>query len=77
MVHTFHIDDSNGKAQALMAFLRTLEFVREEQEDWGVHVSAELDESLIRGLKDEKDGNVISHETVLSELRKEFPHLGL
>jgi len=29
MVHTFHIDDSNDKAKALLEFLRTLDFVKE------------------------------------------------
>ena len=66
MVHTFHIDDSTGKAQALLAFLRTLEFVQEEKVDWGENISSELEASLLKGLNDEKSGNLIPHETVMS-----------
>lgn len=77
MVHTFHIDDSNGKAKALMEFLRTLEFVKEDTEECGEHVSKELDASTLKGLKEEKDGQLISHENVMSELRNEFPQLRL
>lgn len=54
MLHTFHIDNSNGKAKALMDFLRTLEFVQEDTEDWGEFVSEELEASIVRGLSDEK-----------------------
>lgn len=75
MFHTFHIDDSNGKAKALMDFLRTLEFVQEDTEDWGEHVSEELEASIVRGLSDEKKGNVVSHETIMLELRNEFPNI--
>lgn len=58
MMYTFHIDDSNGMALALVAFLRTLEFVREEQEDWGGNVLIELNESLLQGLKDEENHRI-------------------
>lgn len=34
MVHTFHIDDSNEKAKALLEFLRTLEFVKEDSSEF-------------------------------------------
>lgn len=34
MVHTFHIDDSNEKAKALLEFLRTLEFVKEDSREF-------------------------------------------
>ena len=32
MTHTFHIDTSSDKAKALLQYLRTLDFVREENE---------------------------------------------
>ncbi len=32
--HTFHVDDSSDKAQALLQFLRTLEFVKEDKSDF-------------------------------------------
>jgi len=32
--HTFHIDDSSDQAQALLDFLRTLEFVKEEENEF-------------------------------------------
>lgn len=75
MVHTFHIDDSNGKAKALMAFLRTLEFVKEEKTDWGEGISEELESSILRGLDDEESGHLISNDSVMDELRNEFPKL--
>ncbi|PHR22263.1 MAG: hypothetical protein COA38_18240 [Fluviicola sp.] len=34
MLHTFHIDDSNDKAKALLDFLRTLEFVKEDNNEF-------------------------------------------
>lgn len=34
MLHTFHIDDSNDKAKALLDFLRTLEFVKEDNKEF-------------------------------------------
>lgn len=34
MVHTFHIDDSNNEAKALMEYLRTLEFVKEDNNEY-------------------------------------------
>ncbi|MBL1279082.1 MAG: addiction module protein [Fluviicola sp.] len=34
MTHTFHIDGSSEKAQALLEFLRTLEFVNEDKSDF-------------------------------------------
>lgn len=34
MVHTFHIDDSNDKAKALLEFLRTLDFVKEADDEF-------------------------------------------
>ena len=77
MLRTFHIDDSNSKAKALLEYLRTLEFVEEDQDDWGKEISQELESSILQGLKDEKDGKVLPHKTVMSELRNEFPHLGL
>lgn len=33
-IHTFHVDDSSDKAQALLQFLRTLEFVKEDNGDF-------------------------------------------
>ena len=77
MLHTFHIDDTNSKARALLEFLRTLEFVKEGPADWGEEVSQELEASILRGLKDEKNGSLIPHDEVLAELKKEFPHLKL
>ena len=75
MLHTFHIDDSDNKAKALMDFLRMLEFVKEDQVDWGNEISSELESRIIRGLKDEKEGKTIPHNVVMDWLRKEFPHL--
>ena len=77
MLHTFHIDGSDNKAKALMEFLRTLEFVKEAQIDWGDEISLELESSIFQGLKDEKEGKTIAHESVMEGLRKEFPHLGI
>lgn len=34
--HTFHFDDSSDKAQALLEFLRTLEFVVEEENEFAL-----------------------------------------
>jgi len=77
MLHTFHIDDSNSKGKALLEYLRTLEFVKEDPNDWGKETSKELESSILRGLNDEKNDEIIPHETVMSELRNEFPHLRL
>ncbi len=77
MLHTFHIDDSNGRAKELMAFLRTLEFVREEKMDWGEDISEDLESSILRGLNDEEKGNLIPNDSVMDELRNEFPQLGI
>lgn len=76
-LHTFYIDDSNSKAKALLEYLRTLEFVKEGQSDWGEEVSKELESGILRGLKDEAEGNVIPHGKIMSELHREFPDLEL
>lgn len=46
MLHTIHIDDSNGKAKALLEYLKTLDFVRvDELPEWQ---QTQLDQSLER-----------------------------
>lgn len=45
--------------------------------DWANDLSKEDEESILRGLRQEKEGKVTPHETILAKHRKQFPHLKL
>lgn len=64
MLHTIHIDDSNGKAKALLEYLKTLDYVRVENND----IPAWQREQLDIALEEHKTGN--ANYTDWNEVRK-------
>lgn len=48
---------------------------RKGYDDWADELPHEVQESLNISIQQAKDGEVVSHELVMDELRKEFPHL--
>lgn len=45
--------------------------------DWASDLSEDAVTSILRGLQQETQGKVTSHEHVLAKHRKQFPHLNL
>jgi hypothetical protein len=68
MIHTLHIDDSNPQAKAFLEFIKTLDFVKEEQanDEELTHALEEAIESL------EKEGST-PHEEVMAKMKSKYP----
>lgn len=77
MLHTFQIDDSNSKAKDLLEFLRTLEFVKEENADWADDLPQEVISGIAEGIKQIENGQTIPHVQIKAKHQKQFPHLNL
>lgn len=75
MLHTFHIDDSNNKAKALLEFLRTLEFVKEDNTDWADDLPLEVKNGILEAIAQVENGKTIPHSQVKAKHQKRFPHL--
>lgn len=75
MLHTFQIDSSNSKAKALMEYLRTLEFVREQNTDWAEDLPVEVKNGILEAIEQVENGKTIPHSEVKSKHQKRFPHL--
>ena len=59
MLHTFHIDGSNSKAKALMEYLRTLEFVKEDDSDWADDLPMEVKNGILEAIEQANNGETI------------------
>jgi predicted transcriptional regulator len=44
----------------------------EKSEDWWDKLPGEVQQSIIEGLKDVKEGNLFSHENVISEAKQKY-----
>lgn len=77
MLHTFQIDDSNSKGKALLEFLRTLEFVKEDKTDWADELPQEVIDGILQGINQVDNGQAIPHSQMKSKHQKQFPHLNL
>lgn len=75
MLHTFQIDDSNSKAKALLEFLRTLDFVKENKSDWADDLPQEVIDGIIEGANQAEKGKTLSHIKMKLKHKKQFPHL--
>lgn len=75
MVHTFHINDSNSKAKALMDYLRTLEFVKEVSSDWADELPVDAQNEVLEAIDQANKGNMTSHEQMKAKHQKRFPGL--
>lgn len=45
--------------------------------DWASDLSEDAVKSILRGLKNETEGRITTHEQVAAKHRKQFPHLNL
>jgi hypothetical protein len=77
MLHTFHIDGSNSKAKALMEYLRTLEFVKEDSSDWADDLPAEVKNGILEAIEQADNGKTIPHSQIKAKHQKRFPHLNI
>ncbi len=66
--HTFHIDGSSDKAKALLEFLRTLEYVHEDNDNWYDSLSEESKASIKRGVEDANNGRFVSQDDVQAKV---------
>jgi putative addiction module component (TIGR02574 family) len=71
MIRTIHIDDSSSKAKALLEFLRTFDFVKEEESEEFV-LSAEHKKILDRRVENHLSGKseTFSWEEVQAYVRR-------
>ncbi|MBL1281180.1 MAG: hypothetical protein COA33_012955 [Fluviicola sp.] len=69
MIHTFHIDDSNPRAKALLEFVRTLDFVKKETSTGIPEWQQELTLKRLQEL-DKDPSKAIDFDDMLNELEK-------
>jgi predicted transcriptional regulator len=73
MDYTIKISDDNIAAEALVKYLKTLDFVevvKSESADWYDELTDDQKKALKRGEKDLKAGRVTSHKDVQKEIRE-------
>jgi hypothetical protein len=47
-------------------------FLKEKTEDWWDRLPVEVQESILEGLKNTKEGNVFTHDQVMNEAREKY-----
>ena len=71
MIHTFHIDDSDSKAKALLEFIKTLDFVSVEENN---NIPAWQQKEVLQNLQEIKEGKaeLIDWDTTKQDLYKRY-----
>lgn len=64
MIHNIQIDDSNPKAQALLAYIKTLEFIKIENTE----IPKWQQEEVLKRIKNAKPEDYISWEDAKKQL---------
>lgn len=70
MIHTFQLDDSNPKAKAFLEFVRTLDFIKVE-DDFTLNKDVIYAIEAARESLTKEGGK--SHEQVWAEMREKYP----
>ena len=73
MIHTFQLDDSNPKAKALLDFLRTFDFIKEENNM--LTFNEDLNQALEDGLESINKNGGVPHEDVMRKMKEKYPNL--
>jgi hypothetical protein len=70
MIRVFHIDDSIPGAKPFLEFLKTLDFVKEEESP---ELSAEQSEAIEKGLKSLRKNGGTDHSKVMEHFKSKYP----
>jgi len=71
---TLDIDTNSQEALALLAYIRSLQFVRITEEE-SFQLTGEQKAAIDKGLESFKRDGGLSHEQVMESTRSKFPHL--
>jgi hypothetical protein len=71
MIHTFHIDDSHPNAKAFLVFLRTLDFI--SQNETNMNLNEEQAEAIEEARASLKQNGGSSHDEVMQRMKAKFP----
>lgn len=71
MAYTLHVDDSNPRAKAFLEFVKTLDFIRVDEDE--ISLSQEQIEAIQEGIESLEKHGGIPHEQVMAKMKTKYP----
>jgi hypothetical protein len=70
---TISIDTSSSKAKAFVAFIKTLDFIKINDDKAIYPLSDEQKEAINKAIKSAEDGEIVPHEKVMKQFENHYP----